>query len=300
MNRTIFCLLLGVLSLPFAQGADELVIKPKSNETENTLARWEGIFHVYATGTAKDAEPKVSVDCPSGKPLTYYPWVKGKPYEVIKKENVAFDLKPDELKKTYTISAEGSWGSAEFKDSAQITVSNATPKLSVSWFKEDCGWVKKANPAERNYKANDKMPFPSCTIGTLKFLDIEKGKPVGLPNELPATYYVVDSTGKAEDVTHKKPFLLIFKPEYRWRNDSYYIEFKYNDYDSKYFTGEYMFRVSFSLKPLMEITDEAKQKVKVENDFPKELTVNIIPDAYSSRILKENAAKNNSSKGRRR
>ena len=204
MNRTIFCLLMGVLSLPFAQGADELVIKPKSKETENTLARWEGIFHIYAKGNAKDAETKVTVDCPSGKPLTYYPLVKGKPYEVI----------------------------------------------------------KKTNTTEKNYKANDKLAFGSCTIATMTFFDVENGKPQGLPSEIPAKFYVVDSKGKAEDVTHKKPFVLIFKQASIMRRNEFYLVVKPNDYDSKYYSGEYYFKAVFSLKQLQEVTDEAKQKAK--------------------------------------
>lgn len=303
MYRTIFCLLLGVLSLPFVLGAeelgiqpkskDELSIKPKSKETENTLARWECIFHIYAYGKAKDAEPKVTVDCPSGKPLTYYPWVKGKPYEVIKKENVAFDLKPDELKKTYTISAAGSWGSEEFKDTAQITVSNAVPTLSFSFFNENCPYIKKGNPAEKNYKANDKLTFGRCIIATMKFFDVEKGKPQGLPNEIPAKFYVVDSKGKAEDITHKKPFVLVFDQASVIRKTEYYLVVKPHDYDSKYYSGEYYFKATFSLKPLQEITDEAKQKVKTAADFPaKEMTVNIIPEERYSRAVRESMAKN--------
>lgn len=293
MNRKIAHILVALAFLPSAMGADdELTIKPKAKETVNTLARWEAVFHIYAKGNAKDAETKVTVDCPSGKPLTYYPLVKGKPYEVIKKENVPFDLKPDELKKTYTISAACSWGSSEYKDSAQITVTNAAPTLAFSFFKENCPYIKKTNTTEKNYKANDKLAFGSCTIATMTFFDVENGKPQGLPSEIPAKFYVVDSKGKAEDVTHKKPFVLIFKQASIMRRNEFYLVVKPNDYDSKYYSGEYYFKAVFSLKQLQEVTDEAKQKAKTTADFPtKDITVNIVPEERFSRAVRESLAK---------
>lgn len=286
MNGKLFALAMVLLICGWIFADEGIEIKPHRTDTVNELDRWEKVFSVIIKGTATKDKTSVTINCPKDKPLTYYPWGKNRPYEVIKKEGTTFDLKPDESKKTFTLTAQTEINGKEHKETAEIVVTNAPPILNVELKQENAAFAKKSNPTERNYLLDSPIlgkaqkPF-DIYMATISYTDIEGGSPQKLPKEIAVTTYAVDSKGKAEDITYKKPFAFVIEPKSMTgkneRKKIFFLIAKTIEFDSKYHEGEYFFKVVFSLKDFLAITDETGQKAKIAKEFPKEVTANLLP-----------------------
>lgn len=300
MNGKLFTLTLGIALCGWALTDEGIEIKPHRTDAVNGLARWEKVFNIIIKGTAERGKTTVTVDCPKDRPLTYYPWANNRPFEVIKKEGNTFGLKPNEPKKTFTLTAQTEIGGKEHKETAEIVVTNAQPSLIVKMEKEDAGFAKKNNPTEKNYglstgfMSGSKVP-EARWIAHIYYKDIEGGLPQNFPKEIPATIYVVDSKGKAEDITYKKPFVFTVEASSMNHNNdrekSFFFKVKPFDFDSKYHDGEYFFKVVLSLKDFFAVTDEIGQKAKIVNEIPKELTVNLLPSKNWSKQYEQSKNK---------
>lgn len=300
MNGKLFTLTLGIALCGWALTDEGIEIKPHRTDTVNGLARWEKVFNIIIKGTAERDKTTVTVDCPKDRPLTYYPWANNRPFEVIKKEGNTFGLKPNEPKKTFTLTAKTEINGKEHKETAEIVVTNAAPSLVVDLKKENATFMKKSNPSEKNYWLSTNVAYNTKVPETLFLADVyykdtEGGYPQNLPKEIPATIYAVDSKGKGEDITYKKPFVFIMEGSSLMgsndRQKLFFLMAKPFDFDSKYYNGDYFFKAVLSLKGFNAITDETTQTTKIVKEFPKELTVNLFPRDYISKEQAKNKKK---------